>query len=275
MTAFADLSELVNRLSGGNSGTPESIVWAKDGRVASAVAATPIIGMPISLWQYEGSPSHGAVPTTVAVPDEAMAGGMRQTDPGGGRQKWLTMMSAFGSVAGTLVLYDRLLHIGGLDGTSLAAQTVGGTLTRYTDGIGNIAFVEVYTQIGVTARTITMLYDADVATGQTSQAAVIGATNRREAQRIFPLNLAAGDKGVKVVTSVTLSASTGTAGNFGITVGHPLATITMGAAGFGSVRSFMDGPMPEILANACLAWYFIPVSTTVPTFGGQLVMAER
>ena len=59
---------------------------------------------------------------------------------------------------GILVLYDRLLHIGGLNATTTAAQTVGGSLSRYTGGAGNQIWVEIYTQIGTTATTITANY---------------------------------------------------------------------------------------------------------------------
>jgi hypothetical protein len=85
------------------------------------------------------------------------------------------------------------------------------------------------------------------------------------------LPLASGDTGVKAVKTVTLAATTGTAGNFGVVIGHPLAYIGIGTAGVGGWRDFVTGMpgIPEILTDACLAFLWIPQSTTAPElFGG-------
>lgn len=278
MGAFADLHEVVNRLSGGNSGTPEFLTMHRESRVAGSAAAAPIAGQPISLWEYEGSPSHGAVPpTSVAYPDNTTQGGWKQTDPGGGRQKWMTACGAVVGTPGVLVLYDRLAHISGLSGTSTSAQTVSASaITRYTNGVGNFIAYEIYTQIGTTVAGITADYTDDAGnSGQTSQAVVIGATNNREAQRFHLMSLAAGDTGVRAVNTVTLNISTGTTGNFGIVIGHPLAWLAIPAVGGADIRSFLDGPLVEILADACLAWYFVPQTTTAVIADMWCVTAER
>jgi hypothetical protein len=276
MTAYADLSEYVNRITGGNSGTPENLFCWKDARVAGAAAVATVAGRITSLWRYEGIPSHGADPTTVAAPTNATDGALKQTDPGGGREKWLGGVSGCALAAGTLILYDRLLHIGSLNATTITAQTVGGTLTRNTGGVGNMIWAEVYTIIGTTATTITASYTNQAGTASRTTAAVaFGATGLREVGRIIPLSLQAGDTGVQAVASCTVLATTGTAGNFGITVARPLAMISIGSAGVGAVKSFMDGPMPEIDTGACLAWAWVANGTSAPQFAAQLSMAER
>ena len=277
MTALTDLSDLINRASGGNSGTPENLWFYKVARVGGAAPVGMIAGRPASLWSYDGSPSAGATPTTVAIPDNATDGGLKQADPGGGRQKWLTQFAAAGFVAGMLILYDRLLHIGGLSGTTTTAQTVGGTLTRYTDGAGNMAWIEIYTIIGTTATTVTMDYtDQDGNSGQTSTAVAIGGTGFREVTRVIMLPLASGDSGVQAVASVDLLASTGTAGNFGVTVGHPLAYANIDSAGTVGWRDFVSGlpGVPEIKTDACLAFLWIPATVTPPEFFGCVASVE-
>lgn len=277
MTALTDLSDLINRASGGNSGTPENLWFFKAARDGGAAATAPIAGRPASLWRYDGSPSAGATPTTVAIPDNTTAGGLKQVDPGGGRQKWLVQFAAAGLVSGTLILYDRLLHIGGLSGTTTTAQTVGGTLTRYTDGAGNMAWIEIYTIIGTTATTVTMDYtDQDGNSGQTSTAVAIGGTAFREVSRVIMLPLASGDTGVQAVASVDLLATTGTAGNFGVTIGHPLAYANIGSAGTVGWRDFVSGlpGMPEINTDACLALLWMPASTTAPEVFGCVASVE-
>lgn len=275
MSAFADLNELVNRATGGNSGTPELLFMHKEWRVAGAGAVATVAGKPTSLWQYEGNPSHGAVPTTVAVPDNTTAGAWKQSSPGGGRQKWNPSVFGVASQAGTLFLYDRLLHIGGLDATVATAQTVGGALTRNTGGVGNQIFAEIYTQIGATGTTIVPNYTNQAGAAKTGQVVPFGNTNIREVGRLVPLSLAAGDNGVQGVTSVTLAATTGTAGNFGITVARPLCAISIATVSAGSVKSFVDGPLNEIVAGACLAWYWLPTTIVGPTIDMWMFNLER
>lgn len=281
MTALTDLSDVVNRLTGGNSGTPENIWFHKVARHAgAAVTAVPIAGRPYSLWRYDGQPGPGAAPTTWANPDNTTTGGLQQADPGGGRQKWLMQFFANGLVAGTLVLYDRLGHNGNLDGTQTAAQTFTGSITRYTDGVGNIMWYEIYgnttTILGVTGTTMTVQYDAPEGNNQTSPAVVIGGTGFREGNQARMIPLVSGHTGVIAVDNVDLVATTGTAGAFGITIAHPLAQAPISAAGVGGWRDFITGApgVPEILPDACLGLLWYPAVVTAPEVFGCVSSVE-
>jgi hypothetical protein len=277
MTAIASLSDLVNRLSGGNSGTPENLSFHRNGRIAGVADVACVVGRLSSMWKWDGYPNPGgATPGAVAVPTRATAGALGQVNPGGGREKWLVGGGATGLVAGTVILYDRLLHIGGLSGTVTTAQTVGGTLTRNTGGVGNVIWVEIYTIIGTTATTITSSYTDDAGNaGQATTAVAFGGTNLREVSRIIQLPLAAGDRGVQACASVTVLATTGTAGNFGVTIARPLAYLQITQSGLGPWLSFIDGaPIPEIDTDACLAMAWMPTVTTNPEVFGMLTMVE-
>lgn len=279
MGALTDLSDIINRCTGGNSGTPENIFFFKDSRVGSAAASATVAGRLSSLWEFEGCPSGGAAPGAVAVPTNATDGALKQTDPGGGRTKWLLGMSATASVAGTLILYDRLLHISGLDATNASAQTVGGTLTRYTgsEAVGNQIWVEIYSQIGSSATTITALYDDQgSSTNVTSTATAFGGTALREPQRIIPIPLASDDNGVKNLVSVDLAGSTTGAGNFGASIVRPLLALQLPVAGVGQTRNLisdMPGPI-EIKTGACLALAWLANGTTAPQIYGNISMIE-
>lgn len=280
MTAFADINEVINRLSGGNSGNPQARFWHKEPRVAGAAAAAPIAGQGISLWEYEGCPSHGAVPsTTFANPDNTTQGGLQQADPSGGRQLWLLSANAMISAGGKIVAYDRLLTKSGLDATVTSAQNINGgsnaTITRYTNGVGNEIWLEIYTQIGVTATTITVSYVNQAGATKTSTARVFGGTNAREAQRFLRVPLAAGDTGVQAVISVTVLVTTGTAGNFGIIIAHPLVSIPCGLSYTAIQSSYLDGSMPEILTDCCLALALFQSTTVAGIIESDFVMAER
>jgi hypothetical protein len=116
-----------------------------------------------------------------------------------------------------------------LSGTVTTAQTTNlptAALTRYTSGVGVMASLEITTAVGTTATTATVSYtnSAGVA-GRTSPAVTFGGTNDRQASQVQLVPLQAGDVGVRSVESVTLAASTGTAGAFGVTLFRPLAAL--------------------------------------------------
>lgn len=271
MPALADLSALINRMTGGNSGNPENLFLFKAGRIAGAAATAPIAGRGCSLWQYDGMPAGGAVPGAAAVPTRTTQGALPFTPAGGSRDKQLIGAGISSSVAGVYLLYDRLFHIGGLSGTVTTAQTVQGThpgtpaLARNTGGEGNIAWYEIYTLIGNTTANLTMSYTDQSGNASTSTIN-IGATNFREATRAQIIPLAADDTGIRSVQSVQLSASTGTAGNFGITIARPIAWIPVGAAGSGGWRDYTTGMpgIPTIDPDACLALHFVPAAAAAP-----------
>lgn len=276
MAAIADLSDLVNRMTGGASGTPENLWLQKQPRRAGAAPATPIAGRWISLWMYDGQPAAGAAPGAVAVPTNATNGSLKQADPGGGREKWLVGLGLAGLAPGTVMLYDRLLHISGLNGTTTTAQAVGGTLTRYTNGVGNMIAIEIYTQIGATGTTVTAEYtDQGGTASQVTPTIVIGNTGFREAERMLWFPLASGDSGVQAVANVDLLATTGTAGDFGVTVAHPLGYAEIAATGMGPWRSFIDGQgIVEIETGACLALAFLANGTGLIDLMGAVSMVE-
>lgn len=268
-----DLSDFVNLITGGNSGTPEAVWMAKDARVNGAAAAATIAGRFTSLWQYDGQPSGASstAPTTSAVCTNATAGALKQTSPGGGRTKRLTGIAIGGALAaGTLIVYDRLVHQGGLSGTTTGAQTTNlptTALTRYTDGVGVQAWLEVYTQIGASSTTVTASYtDQGGTSGNTTLATAWGNTGFREAQRIVRLPLANGDYGVRAVASVTNAATTGTAGAFGVTLARPLYAIPLPNVGVGFIQSLITDPAGpiDIKSDSCIAFAWLANGVTAP-----------
>lgn len=271
MGAFANLSDVIYKGTGGlGAGTRQELNYFKDFRVGAAAAGALVGGWPTSLWQYDGQPSHGAAPGgSVLIPTNDTVGGWRQADPSGGRQLWLNYLCAHQTQgSGSLLLYDRLLSISGFSATVTTAQTVGGSIGRYTgsESIGNEIWVEIYTIIGVTATTITASYtNQDGTAGRTTQAAVFGATNGREAQRMIRLPLQSGDNGVRAVASVTVLATTGTAGDFGVNIVHPLISLPEPTPCVGAMANLLDKPI-EIKTDACLAWQFTPTAVVLPQF---------
>jgi hypothetical protein len=281
MAALTDLSDLIHRQSGGSNGNPNNLFFHKVPRVAGVAATSPIIGRGCSLWTYDGMPAGGAVPTVAAIPNRTTTGALPFVAPTGGRDLHLIGANITPLTAGVYLLYDRLFHIGGLSGTSTADQTVqGGTptpaLTRNTGGAGNMAWYEIYSILGTTARTLTMTYvDQD---GNTATSNIfIGGTAGREVTRAQRIPLAAGDTGIRSVEKVALDASTGTLGNFGITIAQPLAWIPVGASGTAGWRDYTTGlpGIPVINPDACLGLMFLPAAATAPEVWGCIATVEK
>jgi hypothetical protein len=187
--------------------------------------------------------------------------------------------STFG--AGGMLLVDLLNVSGGLNGTLTTAQTTNlptAALTRYTSGEGVMAGIVVYTTVGTTATTVTISYTNSAGTsGRTSTAISIGNTGFREAGVLLPIPLQAGDTGVESIESVTVTATTGTAGNFGICMFKPLAMISLesatGAMPLDSVSTgCIIGSLAEIDPDACLAISaFSAISTSLT---GAVILTE-
>jgi hypothetical protein len=211
-----------------------------------------------SSWIGTIAPVAGVAPTTPVVPTNATVGSLGQQNGGAAALRIPGMDLMYNG--GQLWICDRLSHQAGLDATVTTAQTTNlptAALTRYTSGTGVLMTLEIYTQIGATGTTVSASYTNQAGTaGQTSPLVTFGGTNFREIQRVFVLPFQSGDTGVRSVESVTVTATTGTAGNFGVTLVYPLVPFTsVVLQPFQSQSNgyvYLGGFLPEILDNACL-----------------------
>jgi len=265
MAELRDLSDLINRQTGGSSGSPETVFFFKTPRILGVAAPTLIAGRLASLWTYDGIPSSGATPTVGEIPNFSTVGAIPFTPPTGLQQKFLVSLGGSSLVAGTFLLYDRLFHVGGLNANITTDQIVQGltptpAITRNTSGVGNLVFYEIYSQIGTSQRTLTLFY-TDQSGSRSESQIQIGGTNFREQTRaqLIPVN------GIRSIEKVALNAGTTTAGNFGLTIAKPIAWIPCGTAGILGWRDFTTGlPGMPSLSGECLSLLFLPSSTTSP-----------
>lgn len=257
--AFTSLSDILNL---GTNGTNDQRLYVGHKQITrdGGTNWTQTLGTWMDMWKAEGRTPGGSVPTSAAAPTSATLGAVEFENATSGFTKYLL---GFGSVgipdeSSLFVLYDRLLHIGGLDGTVTTAQTVGGSITRNTGGEGNEIWVVFYTAVGATAQTITASYtNQDGTSGRTTKAVPFNVRGYNFDFVTYSLPLQDGDTGVRAVASVTLSGSTGTAGNFGIVIARPLAI----AAGTfpedvrGGYYNTIDGVLSPVALedDSCLA----------------------
>jgi hypothetical protein len=181
----------------------------------------------------------------------------------------------------SLVAIDLLNVSGGLSGTVTTEQTTNlptAALTRYTGGDGVFIGIIIYTIVGTTATTISVRYTNQAGTAnRVSTITSFGGTGFRDAGRLIQVPLQAGDTGVRSVEGVTLTATTGTAGNFGVCLFKPLMGFslesTTGAMPLDAVSSGgMIGSMAEFDDDACLN--FLAFMSSAQAISGALLLAE-
>lgn len=227
-------------------------------------STTSVAGRLVSMWRT--SPFGADVPGAADTCSSSTTGALGQLN--GSTTQRIAQISVSLQQSAYIIVADRLVESGGLSGTVTTPQSVDTpSLTRYTNGVGVVPFLEIYTTVGTTGTIATVSYTNQSGTSGRIGYAGIGGTGFNAAQRSLVINLQAGDSGVRSVESVTLAGSTGTVGNFGVTLAKPL--YFMPVPNLGSQQFLFDsvmtccGNMPVIQNNACL--YYLASTFTNST----------
>lgn len=243
-------------------------VQAHQRRPYFKVAATAqAAGVSHSLWRVSGQPGAGAVPATGAgaVPTRTTTGATHIDDPGAGYELSLERLALAAAQTGTdFCLYDRLVHTSGLSGTIATPQAVNTVAITRPDALGDDVelFLEVYTATGSTPANVTASYTNEGGTaGRTTPSIAFPVSP--VAGTLLRLPLQDGDLGVRSVESVTLSGSTGTAGNFGVTLIRTISLLTL---------EDLALSRPRVPGQACLAGYVVPISTDTGIIVAQVTL---
>lgn len=245
-----------------------------------ASLANAVAGQMFSLWTATGTPGAGSAPgTTAAVPTNATTGAIgfaNQTAPATSYLAWA--WAAFGNPTSGVEIHDRLAAVSGASGTVTTAQTTGCALDLTTTipsaarrGAADYSdvswWLEIYTALGSTGvnATVAVTYD-DGSTGNLA-AIALGATPRQG--RAYPLVSAVAGRFIRGVVSVTLSATTGTAGNFGITATRQRSVIFAPLANAPAVADWAQLGLPELPNDSCLQLMMLCSTTSTGTVRGQ------
>jgi hypothetical protein len=237
-------------------------------------------GQFFSLWTATGVPSAGAAPgTTPTVPTNATTGAVgfdNQTPPAASYLAWL--WAAFGNTTSSVEIHDRLAAVSGGNGTLTTAQTTGcaidltttdpGAARRGSSDYSDVSWwIEIYSALGATGvnATVNVTY-SDTSTGNLA-AIALGATPRQG--RLYQLISASAGLFIRGVNSVTLSATTGTAGNFGITATRQRTVIQSAVANWPTISDWAALGMPEIHNDSCLFQVMLCSTTSTGTVRGQ------
>ena len=219
----------------------------------------------------------GVVPTTSVALTKATTGAQLPDIPDTGDQfvqvTTLGYQLYSGIGVGLPMITDRLVHSGGLVADITTEQTTNlptAALSRYTDGVGVMIALDVYTATGGTATTVTARYtNQDGITGRVTKNVVWPAS--AAAGRRFLLPLQNGDTGVRSVEGVTFAGSTTVAGNVGVTLFKPLgwahSNMMHGGAQWGEAMAALYGGLFQVHNDACIEFFSFGGSSSMQQYG--------
>ena len=250
--------------------------------IDKAGIANAAAGQYHSLWRATGQPGQGAIPTAAANCNQSTVGGMKFSQQTAPAKSYLAYLEATSSVsASTMEVHDRLMHMGGLNGTLTTAQTVGlnfngVTADNMVERIGDADcsdiqwWLEWYTDTGATAVTATVA--VTYSDGTTGNLTGVSLAATRRASFMQSLNglipAAAAGKFIRAVNTVTLSATTGAAGNFGVTATRLRGTLFMPIANAKFSADWANLPINTIPNSACPFIAVLASTTNTGTLRG-------
>lgn len=241
-----------------------------------------------SLWRATGQPGQGAIPAAAAACNNTTTGGVSFTQQVSPATSYAAYMySVCSNVNTTLEMHDRLAHMGGLNGTLTTGQAVNLDMStllaanNMTERIGDANYSDIqwwlewYTDTGATAVSVTAAVTYNDGTTGSLTAGALAATRR--ASYMLPLNglipAAAAGKFIRAVNTVTLSATTGTAGSFGVTATRPRLSMPLLQANFTQIFDWAQLGLPEIPNSSCLFFIELAGATNTGTVrgGGKII----
>jgi hypothetical protein len=252
----------------------------------SKASITTVANSVWSLWAAAGQPgpgTFGGTPLAARACNSSTTGAAFFTNPTAPDTLHLVTFAAVSSVAaGTIRLVDRLLDYPGISTTSTSLQTMDNTVTipRYTNGAGGVKiFCEVTTALGSTPQTVTITYvnQAGTAGRTTTLSPTVSAAVNRIPQAGTFIPLAAGDTGVRSITSVQFGGSMGGSGVLNFTLCRPLARVPVQVASMMVERNLVlhTPRLTQVVDNACLSFTLIAATTSSGNIEGVLEAAAR
>ena len=242
-----------------------------------------------SLWRATGQPGQGAIPGAAAVCAHGLPGSFNFTQQVAPSTSYIAYLeSVCGNHITTVEIHDRLIHMGGLNGTLTTLQAVAGmdlngvTASNMANRIGDANYSDVqwwlewYADTGATVATATVAVTYNDGTTGNLTAVSLAATRR--ASFMQPLNgyipAAAAGKFIRAVTGVTLSVTTGTAGNFGVTATRARVSLPCPVANIKWSADWASLPLSEAFNGSCLYPLIIAGTTSTGLIRGGAKVAH-
>lgn len=265
MAGFASREDIVRARSAGQF---------QDWVVQKAAVTAQAAGQWVSHFAAAGTPGAGTDPSTTWAACTSLAGTCTFTAPGGSYKRYLTGAQIVSSLAGTLMIYDRLGHMS-VDITTDGAKTITATLpARYsgadTGDLAQIqAWVEVTTQTATTAATLNLSsYTNEAGTAAHVGATIVLPAAATPVRWMAQLPLAAGDKGVSAINTMTV-ATHPTAGIIDIVLVRPLLFVPLPLANVSTILDRLVS-LPRVYDGSSICFAIQADATTGRTIQGKV-----
>lgn len=240
-----------------------------------------------SLWKVASVPVAGANPPAFSAgsgytPTKATTGAFNFTNPAGGSETRVLQGAIVGGTVGTLFLYDRIWACSGFGTVVTTAQnvTTPGTLPTGRDpgnGIDVWPFGEVYTAPGASTATWTLTgTDAAGNTNRTwTYTHPANAESVGQMFRFVPGGASpAATMGIRQVTSFQASATSGTAGDIGVTLVRVIATIPLTTINVATMLDYAQFGRAVVYDDACLALQVLCTATNTGLIQGTVFLGQ-
>lgn len=247
---------------------------------AKAVTGTMVAGRPHSTFYLAGAPGAAVAPSP-GLSGAALttyAGQIPFTNPVSGNT-YLARFQGQATIAGTLVLADRLWHNSGIVNATTTAQTVNSVawpardVAGTTNGDGIRIGLEVSTATTTGLATPTIVYTNQSNVGSKTGAMEITYAINSVAGTFYPFTLAAGDTGVRSVQSVTLSVALA-AGVVHLVAYRELARLELTGGNIPNAIDALTSGFPRLYDNTVPFIFFIPSTTTTSNISGSVVYTQ-
>lgn len=243
------------------------------------VGAATVAGRFYSPFYVAGRPGAAVanVAGTAGLALTSYAGQIPFSNPVSGNT-YLARFAATVNVAGTLVLCDRLWHNSGLSATANTLQSFTSAawpardMDGSTNGRGVMIGFEVSTVMG--AGTPTFKLDYTNSAGDTGRTITTAAQATTMAVGSFiPIELAAGDVGVRQIVGWTLSA-TMTSGAYHLVAYRPIASVDITTANIGNAINYLTSGFPRLYDSTVPFFLWLSTTTTAPVIRSQIVYTQ-
>lgn len=242
-----------------------------------------------SLWKVGNVPAAGANPPLYTAgsgytPTKATVGALYNfSNPTSGLETRIMQLGLVGATIATAWIYDRIWACSGLGTvvTTLQSITTPGTLPAGRDpnnGLDVFPFGEIYTAPGATTATWTLTgTDGEGNTGRTwVYTHPANAETAGQMVQFLPGGASpAATLGIRVPTGFQCSASSGTAGDIGITLVRRVSpTIPLIIAGIATDRDYAQLGRCVVYDDACLAIQLLCSATNTGLIQGSIVLGQ-
>lgn len=189
---------------------------------------------------------------------------------------YIGRIGAVFAAAGTVHVYDLLWAASGFSGVVTTAQSVvgfSGLPSRNSTGNGAEIWIGCSSAIGATAHNVTVQYTNQDGTSGRSTVSTAGVASM-PANRMYQVPLQSGDTGIQSIQSLTLSASSGTAGNLWVLIADRLCSFAAPLTNVGNTFDFAALGLPKMYDTSCLMFVHQATTTSSGIIMGQLSIIQ-